>query len=892
MGNTVCTDRNLLTAEEIQAFRLKFKPTAEQLRQWEQNSAFSGFEHNIRAFQFSSKGSGSGSTPKASRSGVASEPINLAEVQQLDPTHSYVIAHLQRVPASKATPPKGYDYPQPDAECEAFAKTCDRLFSPRGISAMFSVDISALKRRSLDANQQPYVYLFKLYVYNGRKASSLVSAVAVMSAFSLEKSMLKNSDFVAAMFYNSFTGGAPAPFSTPIAPPASALSSSSSPRPTDVMSLFRDHAFLRSFYNMLSPSEQAMNNTARSVLSSTGGAGDSPSSTLRRPVIPALGQTATGGGGPLSGRMPSLNLNKVATIIPEDPNDAKPSARKPPGLPPIGGLALGGGGKLGGLGLNLAKLAEAKAPTNPDEVVPDEENPNAREERLHALKFIASEVYGRVFVGGEFAREQLTQLLEKNVSVVVNAVGTYGSGSLPNLFPKEFEYLSLQLSDDPTETIDAFFPIVNHLIDVTTNERREGVFIHCHQGVSRSASLALAYMMWREGLTFESARIRARERRNIISPNSGFIARLIMWGRHLSNPRNRVMYMYTRYNRAFPFPYCFRMVLPSATSNVIDVASTYVALEREDSSKPYSVTFFSGPECDDVIADDARDLMETLLPYAFYTGKPTTDGDVTFNPVTFDFANVREIRGDVDAFLSVAQRMLQEAGEVAEVVAGRHYPDTDLDAMLDRYQEMMEDRRVQAEGASRRKRNREARLEEERRVKEMEEDEEAAVEAPTASRAPPAMGNPFAGGGFGLKLGGLSAPVAAPPAADWNEVQVYEYPFDGDDRGRIDFIDRDDLQPDSSYAIVLIAQKPEGDSPQTDHEIILFKGSDSDVTNEELFQAYTTHFVEAEDDSPSGEGLPGTGIVISECKPTRASNVRVQMFTDETITPEFSRRLE
>ena len=52
------------------------------------------------------------------------------------------------------------------------------------------------------------------------------------------------------------------------------------------------------------------------------------------------------------------------------------------------------------------------------------------------------------------------------------------------------------------------------------------VYIHCHQGVSRSSAMAIAYLMYANGWGYEPAYSFVRERRGIASPNAGFIARL------------------------------------------------------------------------------------------------------------------------------------------------------------------------------------------------------------------------------------------------------------------------------------------------------------------------------------------------------------------------------
>lgn len=53
--------------------------------------------------------------------------------------------------------------------------------------------------------------------------------------------------------------------------------------------------------------------------------------------------------------------------------------------------------------------------------------------------------------------------------------------------------------------------------------RQEGVvLVHCNAGVSRSSSIAIGYLMWREELSFEDAYSQVKMARPSIHPNRGF----------------------------------------------------------------------------------------------------------------------------------------------------------------------------------------------------------------------------------------------------------------------------------------------------------------------------------------------------------------------------------
>lgn len=61
--------------------------------------------------------------------------------------------------------------------------------------------------------------------------------------------------------------------------------------------------------------------------------------------------------------------------------------------------------------------------------------------------------------------------------------------------------------------------------------------MHCYQGISRSATLVLAYLMMRENMSLEDAIVLVRKRREVF-PNSGFLRQLIELEEQLQKERS------------------------------------------------------------------------------------------------------------------------------------------------------------------------------------------------------------------------------------------------------------------------------------------------------------------------------------------------------------------
>ena len=78
--------------------------------------------------------------------------------------------------------------------------------------------------------------------------------------------------------------------------------------------------------------------------------------------------------------------------------------------------------------------------------------------------------------------------------------------------------------------------------DIIEANRKRGtaVFVHCSRGVSRSASLCIAYLMRHEGWSARRARQHVEETRPIILPNEGFWRCLQEFEKELTGQRTGV----------------------------------------------------------------------------------------------------------------------------------------------------------------------------------------------------------------------------------------------------------------------------------------------------------------------------------------------------------------
>ena len=139
-----------------------------------------------------------------------------------------------------------------------------------------------------------------------------------------------------------------------------------------------------------------------------------------------------------------------------------------------------------------------------------------------------------LLVSGIIPAESSDILQEHNVQTIINCAPDV----VTNPSSTDFAIHRWWLSDDKAERIDPFFFRALDIIERvrcqfqqsdSTSSKGGKLLIHCYQGVSRSVSLIVAYIMWRDRLTYHDALDIVRRTRGIARPNIGFQCQLTLW---------------------------------------------------------------------------------------------------------------------------------------------------------------------------------------------------------------------------------------------------------------------------------------------------------------------------------------------------------------------------
>lgn len=132
-------------------------------------------------------------------------------------------------------------------------------------------------------------------------------------------------------------------------------------------------------------------------------------------------------------------------------------------------------------------------------------------------------------------------LIGRGVTHVLNTAKECESAGTPETSPGTplsgaecSTYLKLELLDHSDEPIAAVFARAFEFIDRAKCAGGK-VLVHCRRGISRSATLTIAYLMQSEGMPLNAAYDFVLRRRPIINPNLGFVLSLESFHQQLAS---------------------------------------------------------------------------------------------------------------------------------------------------------------------------------------------------------------------------------------------------------------------------------------------------------------------------------------------------------------------
>lgn len=144
------------------------------------------------------------------------------------------------------------------------------------------------------------------------------------------------------------------------------------------------------------------------------------------------------------------------------------------------------------------------------------------------MGYVKHEDLDWIWIGGAEDARDAVALKKHNVRYVLNCTHVRAEGGVSNFHDKDpfFSYKRLSMGDNATENLTSRFQPAWDFLETARVREDGGVLVHCQQGVSRSVSMVVAYMMKYYRFRFEDALKIAKESRSQACPNEGFTAQL------------------------------------------------------------------------------------------------------------------------------------------------------------------------------------------------------------------------------------------------------------------------------------------------------------------------------------------------------------------------------
>ena len=137
-----------------------------------------------------------------------------------------------------------------------------------------------------------------------------------------------------------------------------------------------------------------------------------------------------------------------------------------------------------------------------------------------------NKITDKIYLGDFNGAKDEEEIKSNNIKKVLSCCGdlsyTYKD--------KNINQKIIELDDNPKTNIIQYFKDCLKFIDETDDK----VFVHCFAGVSRSATLVIAYFMWKNQWTYKQSYDFVNQYR-YVGPNIGFTRQLLIFEKKLKD---------------------------------------------------------------------------------------------------------------------------------------------------------------------------------------------------------------------------------------------------------------------------------------------------------------------------------------------------------------------
>lgn len=122
-----------------------------------------------------------------------------------------------------------------------------------------------------------------------------------------------------------------------------------------------------------------------------------------------------------------------------------------------------------------------------------------------------------LYLSSQDAAADIDTLIKFNIGHILS-IGVH-----PALKFDHITYYYCELLDLPESDV---MPVINKCVKIIDDNRHGNTLVHCNAGVSRSATVVIAYLMITYNMSYVSAYAKVKAAREYIKPNEGFVLKL------------------------------------------------------------------------------------------------------------------------------------------------------------------------------------------------------------------------------------------------------------------------------------------------------------------------------------------------------------------------------
>ncbi|KAL1539301.1 protein-tyrosine-phosphatase MKP1-like [Salvia divinorum] len=220
-----------------------------------------------------------------------------------------------------------------------------------------------------------------------------------------------------------------------------------------------------------------------------------------------------------------------------------------------------------------------------------------------------SRILDHIYLGSDVIAKNREILRQRGITHVLNCVGFV----CPEYFRNELMYKTLWLQDSPSEDITS---ILYDVFDYFEDIREQGgrVLVHCCHGVSRSTSLVIPYLMWKEGHSFDDAFQHVKTARGVTNPNMGFACQLLQCQKNVhalpASPTSVLrMYRMAPHSPYDPLHLVLKMLCEVEAGSRLDSRGAFIV------HSPSALYIWIGKHCTSVMSDNVGADASQIIRY-------------------------------------------------------------------------------------------------------------------------------------------------------------------------------------------------------------------------------------------------------------------------------------